>query len=1252
MLVPRGAAHAQVPPDCSGWSQVTAVTGQIIFSYSHTKTTPMIEGGAGPFVKTSQHSATVSSELSRGVQVGAAFEGLATGAASINDSTTNGTNTTTIQGSGGISGGVTSLDIDIASCRYSFFTSPHVNTVTTLPNGQSSQGNSGVGGVFADYRPLVGAPSTLSGNASFPTLPPALGDFYTPGGAQTAGGAATVSWSFTPLVEAVDDDAVDDPCQVPGSVIGCENQSLGEAVDLVGTPFQLHYQSDRVPGRPLANSEAIAHARRLGGWTLSVHHAYDPGANALYLGSGQRRDAVALGEVKRASGDFLIASEGGEEVYVFDPQGRHLRTLHGLTGVSLYTFAYDSQGRLVGITDADGNLTAIERDADGHPTAIVSPYGQRTQLAVDANGYLATITNPAGEAVKLSSTSKGLLTSFTDPNNKTSTFTYDDGGQGRLVRDEDAAGGFQALTRTEATGTHTVARSTAEGRTQKYQVTPRSSGGEDRLITNAAGLETTLSRTAEAARSVRPPDGMESSQEIDPDPRFGRSGAFAKGVTIKTPGGLNFVRSATRTATLADPANPFSLTALNETLTLNGRTYASAYESASLTFTDTTPAGRKSRTTIDVHGRVVREEIPGLFPNTYAYDDRGRLASITQGNGTKARTTQLHYDSAGFLESVIDPLGHTVSLTYHAAGRVTQETLLDGRVIHYAYDANGNPTAITPPGKPDHSFAYSSVDLLSIYSAPVVGSEANQTSYTYNLDRQLTRVARPDGQAVDIGYDPAGRPSTLTLARGSINYAYDAVTGNLSSISAPDGAHLAYVYDGQLPMSETWSGPLIGSVKRTYDNDFRVTSIGTNRSKAINLKYDQDGLLRRAGDLVLSRHTQNGLLLGSHLGQLEDTYAYNTFAEPINYQATFRGSPLYAIHYTRDRLGRIKTKTETTGGETDIFAYSYDVAGRLVKVKKDGVVLSRYTYDSNGNRLSVKRGTKTVTGSYDEQDRLIQYGNKTYVYTANGDLVVAGKTNYQYDALGNLLNVTLPNSTQIAYLVDGRNRRIGKQVNGTLVQGFLYQDSVKPIAELGGSNNVRSRFVYATRVNVPDYMIKGGVTYRIITDQLGSPRLVVDVATGRVAQRMDYDEFGKVINDTRPGFQPFGFAGGLYDRDTKLVRFGARDYDAETGRWTAKDPILFEGRDANLYAYVVNDPVNFTDSTGLQKQPKQFDEKKFADDCGKRVVKKVVEKQLKKWPNAPANKELEDTYKISGEGEKGVKEQAKAVKQAFERGLY
>lgn len=88
---------------------------------------------------------------------------------------------------------------------------------------------------------------------------------------------------------------------------------------------------------------------------------------------------------------------------------------------------------------------------------------------------------------------------------------------------------------------------------------------------------------------------------------------------------------------------------------------------------------------------------------------------------------------------------------------------------------------------------------------------------------------------------------------------------------------------------------------------------------------------------------------------------------------------------------------------------------------------------------------------------------------------------------------------------------------------------------------------------------------------------------GAVAQRIDYDTWGTVILDTNPGFQPFGFAGGLYDYRTGLVRFGARDYDPEVGRWTAHEPILLSA--SNLYQYAADDPVNLYDPEGWAPKP-------------------------------------------------------------------
>jgi len=113
-------------------------------------------------------------------------------------------------------------------------------------------------------------------------------------------------------------------------------------------------------------------------------------------------------------------------------------------------------------------------------------------------------------------------------------------------------------------------------------------------------------------------------------------------------------------------------------------------------------------------------------------------------------------------------------------------------------------------------------------------------------------------------------------------------------------------------------------------------------------------------------------------------------------------------------------------------------------------------------------------------------------------------------------------------------------------------------------------------------MIKNNDVYRIISDHLGSPRLILNIADGTVAQQIDYDEWGIENSRTNPSFEnPFGFAGGLYDQDTGLVRFGARDYDPEIGRWTSKDPIGFGGGSTNFYSYILNEPINFIDPLGL-----------------------------------------------------------------------
>ncbi len=441
----------------------------------------------------------------------------------------------------------------------------------------------------------------------------------------------------------------------------------------------------------------------------------------------------------------------------------------------------------------------------------------------------------------------------------------------------------------------------------------------------------------------------------------------------------------------------------------------------------------------------------------------------------------------GFVQSVTDPLNRAVSFQYDLAGRVTKQILPDLREINFTYDANGNVASITPPGRPEHGFQYTAVDLESEYDPPAIGLPEHRTQFAYNIDKQLTTITRPDAKTVAFAYDTGGRVSSFTTPRGSTSFAYDNATGNETSITAPDLGTQSFTYDGSLLLSTTWAGGIAGSVSRTYDNDFRITSRSVNGGNTISFGYDNDSLLTSAGSQSLAYDAANGLLTGTTLGVLADSYGYNGFAEVTSYNADANSASVFNTTFTRDKLGRITQKVETVQGVAATFDYFYDAAGRLITVNRNGSLHESFTYDSNGNR--------TNNGAvYDNQDRLTSLDATSYSYTANGELLTkvngADTTSYTYDVLGNLINVTLPSGNVIEYIVDGSNRRIGKKVDGVLEQGFLYKDQLNPVAELDGAGNVVSRFIYTSRANVPDYMVKGGNTYRIISDHLGSPQLI------------------------------------------------------------------------------------------------------------------------------------------------------------------
>ncbi len=908
-----------------------------------------------------------------------------------------------------------------------------------------------------------------------------------------------------------------------------------------------------------------------------------PGDNSIYIADHNGRVVRARLPLPGLSlDDVAIPSEDGSQLFVFTGAGKHKSTRDTITGATLFSFGYAAAGRLATVTDVDGLVTTVAHDGSGNPLKITGPYGQETLLATDGNGFVSSITNPNNESSSWTYTAGGLLQDRTDPRGFSTSYTYDPLGRIALVH--DAANTDRTFAHTDLTNGFSVKRTTPEGRVTTFEVLTDPDGSLKATTTDPAGLASVfVDRFDEGSRKLTRPDGEVVTSTDAPDPRFGLLAPITS-TTTKTPLGLTRKIVEERLVTLSDAADPLSITTVTEKTTVNSKLSTRVYDAATKTWTLTTPMGRTSTMALDAFSRTTQAATSGLTAVTFGYDAQGRLTTTTQG----ARQSTLTYDLAGWLGTSTDALSQQVIFGRDAAGRVTSTTRPDTQVIGQGYDKNGNPTSVTPPGRPAHALGYDKVNLLADYLPPDAGFSPRDTQWSHDGDREVSAMVRPDGLVLGYGRDSAGRLALLTAPTETRTYSYSGTTGQLLSVVTP-AVTLSYAWDGSLVTNMTWSGAVNGSVELAHDDDFRVSVETVDAGGPVSIQYDLDSLVSHAGDLAVARSNQNALVTGTTLDQVTDSYTYSGFGELASYEALFGANSLYKLVFERDALGRITKKTETIGGGTTVFGYAYDLAGRLKEVKENGAVARSYGYDANGNRLAKTDGAGGIAGTYDDQDRLLMYGALNFTYTKAGELsskydsVKNETTAYFYDVFGNLASVTMPNADVISYTADPENRRIQKKVNGVIERSWLYKDELRPIAELDAANNVVSRFVYALGKNVPDYMIKGGVKYRLVTDQVGTVRLVVNASTGAVAQRLDYDEFGIVLLDTSPGFQPFGFAGGLYDPDTGLVRFGARDYDAGIGRWTAKDPTRFAGGDTNLYAYVGNNPTNQRDSVGKGK---------------------------------------------------------------------
>jgi RHS repeat-associated protein len=246
-------------------------------------------------------------------------------------------------------------------------------------------------------------------------------------------------------------------------------------------------------------------------------------------------------------------------------------------------------------------------------------------------------------------------------------------------------------------------------------------------------------------------------------------------------------------------------------------------------------------------------------------------------------------------------------------------------------------------------------------------------------------------------------------------------------------------------------------------------------------------------------------------------------------------------------------------------------------------VVERYAYDDDGNRVSLQlRGSSPEALSYDGQGRLQALGETPYTLDADGFLARRGGDTFRTSARGELLGSRLAGGEVISYGYDGFGRRASRRDTEGSSQ-YLY-GSPRLQYQVSASRDPAGLL---TTYWYDDFGLlfalrRGDRWYYVATDQVGTPRLVCDAA-GQVIKQLEHSTFGHLIADSNPRFPlEIGFAGGLFDAATGLVRFGLRDYDPRAGRWAARDPIGFGATDPNLYRYASNDPLTFVDPSGME----------------------------------------------------------------------
>ncbi len=891
-------------------------------------------------------------------------------------------------------------------------------------------------------------------------------------------------------------------------------------------------------------------------------------------------------------------SNGGVTTYEYDALDRVVKTTDAL-GNSTY-IEYDSIGNNTAVLDALGNKTENIFNKTGLTITSKAPNGGITEFKYDKNGNLIATTDAEGYVSTVEYDSMNRIVKTTDPLGLITEYSYD--SMGNLIAEKNNNGvnnsyAFDAvgnmISSTDALGQkniycydlngNLVEMKSYDGTSTKYTYDlykNRTSvtypdGSEDKYTYDLAGNVIEMSK-----------NGRVYSYEFD---KINRVSSVTDPLNQTTSYEYNIYDLVTKT-TNADGTvkiNTYDKVGnLVKSIDENGNPVSFEYDAVYRLKTATYANNSSNTYTYDSVGNLLSFTDNNGNKTQYKYSPLGYVTAMRNANGA---VTDYVRDASGNVLTETDALDNSTKYTYSKAGQLLTQTLPNGAVYTTEYDALGRTIKTTEPVSLSKTYKYNAKgDVES-----VTDQSGRVTSYIYDVMHRVTTSTDAKGNATKFVYDANGNLSSLISATGSVvqytynkvdqvtseldpagklsEYSYDPV-GNLTSITETGGRVTSYTYDkvGNI-LSETNAK----GNKKTYSYDFVYNLISESDYKGNKSTYLYDN----NGNLISFADRLN----------YKTVYTYDS----MNNQTSVTDAEGRKISYEYDKLNRLVAVTESDSVSSEYtydevgnvtyaagYTYTYDLAGNITSSKDALGNVTEYIYNTNGMLETVKNanGTK-VNYDYDELDRLIQksYDKETvalYTYDADGNRIsmddVAGTTGYEYDKNGMITAVKLSNGTsKIGYEYDvyGNITKLSYP-DGTAVS-YKY-DEINQLVAITNREGENTAFKYDANGNVTEVHRPNG-TYTLLSyDKNDRVTLVRNYGALNL--------FG--VNSTTVLLSRYGYT---YDKSGNIIKENKFEFST--------------GSNCDFFAYILAKVFNKSETTTYSYDSRnQLTEEKSSED--------------------------------------------------------